>query len=455
VKVDLQKVMKTSSLVNMGGNKKTAALPSTPLIEKEISAQQQDKTRGSLIDTNLVILGQGTHVELASDRVITALDRNADVSTALVATTKPDPEPAVPVATPGATAAATPLATTGATPAATPAATVPPPQSTATPAVQPSATPGPVDALPIPTPAVDPVPVPAPTPALEPSASPTPGASATPVASATPQPSATPYLADDDEDDSAYDEVADKDGEDVNVDSPIDLSTGGRSGKLKVRADGTVIVKSTVKVSDSAPSNRSSKGGSISIRSKKESGVAISIRNSAQLLSLLDAAAPGPGGKITFRSAGGTLNVTGAKIQADRGKIEMRNDGDAGAITLQNATLRANTVKLEALGKNGQLNIGGGTISADAVIDLYASGSNGQVTFTDNVTLSGASAKTIAGHSVTIANDKTVNVSGSGPANVFTNNPNYTGSGGNGSTTGRFGGAGAITQPFSARPGGG
>ena len=262
-------------------------------------------------------------------------------------------------------------------------------------------------------------------------------------------------MADDDEDDSAYDEVADKEGEDVNVDSPIDLSTGGRSGKLKVRADGTVIVKSTVKVSDSAPSNRSSKGGSISIRSKKENGVAISIRNSAQLLSLLDAAAPGPGGKITFRSAGGTLNVAGAKIQADRGKIEMRNDGDAGAITLQNATLRANTVKLEALGKNGQLNIGGGTISADAVIDLYASGSNGQVTFTDNVTLSGASAKTIAGHSVTIANDKTVNVSGSGAANVFTNNPNYTGSGGNGSTTGRFGGAGAITQPFSARPGGG
>ncbi len=36
---------------------------------------------------------------------------------------------------------------------------------------------------------------------------------------------------------------------------------------------------------------------------------------------------------------------------------------------------------------------------------------------------------------------------------VFTNQPNYNGSGGNGSTTGIFGGAGATTQPLSGAPG--
>ena len=51
----------------MGGNKKTAALPSAPLIEKEIESQQKQKDRNALVDTNLVILGKGTNVVLASD----------------------------------------------------------------------------------------------------------------------------------------------------------------------------------------------------------------------------------------------------------------------------------------------------------------------------------------------------------------------------------------------------
>ena len=265
-------------------------------------------------------------------------------------------------------------------------------------------------------------------------------------------------MADDDEDeaDESFDEVADRDSDkDITIDSPIDVSNDGRAGKVNIKSRGAVIVKSTIKVSDSVAPNASKRGGNISIRSQKKSGTAIAIRSSAQLLSLLDGAAAGPGGEIKFRSAGGAVNVNGAKIQADRGKIDISNSGDRGVVSVQNATLSANTIKLQALGKNGQLNIGGGTMSANSAIDLYATGSNGQVNFNDNVTLSGSSVKTIAGHAVTIANDKTVTVSGSGPANVFTNKPNYTGSGGNGSTTGRFGGAGATTQPLSALPGGG
>ncbi|MEO5720178.1 MAG: hypothetical protein ABIR71_01750 [Chthoniobacterales bacterium] len=72
--------------------------------------------------------------------------------------------------------------------------------------------------------------------------------------------------------------------------------------------------------------------------------------------------------------------------------------------------------------------------------------------FTDNVTLSGNSLKTIAADTVNIFNGKVVTVNGNAPANVFTNNPNYTGFGGNGSTTGTFGDLGATTQPLNAGP---
>jgi hypothetical protein len=54
---------------------------------------------------------------------------------------------------------------------------------------------------------------------------------------------------------------------------------------------------------------------------------------------------------------------------------------------------------------------------------------------------------------VTIFKVKVVTVNGAAPANVFTNNPNYIGWGGNGSTTGTFAGQGATTQPLNAKPG--
>ena len=523
VSVDLKKIMKTSSLVNMGGNKKTASLPSAGLIEKEIANQQKQKDENTLVDTNLVILGKGTNVVLASDDLLTSLNRNTDVSTGLVtsttttsantsSTTTTTTTAAQPAATPAAQPASTPTAQAASTPAALPGSTPPPPQPgatptlepgstpaatpaaqpSATPAVNPTATPG---ANPTATPAVNPTATPAvnptatpaaeptatpavnptatpavnptatpgtnpsPTPAINPDPSPTPGVGPSPTPapepSATPLPSATPGDDDEDEGDDNFDDVVTRDSDsDLVIDQPIDLSKGGRHGKVSLKSRGTVTVKSTIKVSDSVAPNASQRGGSISIRSQKKNGTAISIRSSAQLLSLLDGAAPGPGGEIKFRSAGGAVNINGAKVQADRGKIDISNSGENGAIAVQNANLSANAIKLEALGKNGQLNIGGGTMNANSAIDLYASGSNGQVNFNDNVTLSGTSVKTIAGHTVSIANDKTVTISGSGPANVYTNNPNYTGSGGNGSRTGQFGGAGATTQPFSSRPGG-
>ena len=68
----------------------------------------------------------------------------------------------------------------------------------------------------------------------------------------------------------------------------------------------------------------------------------------------------------------------------------------------------------------------------------------------NNVTLRNAGgAVVIAGNTVTVETGVIVTIAGSTPANVYANIPNYTGSGGNGSTRGVFGGAGATTQPLS------
>jgi hypothetical protein len=211
-------------------------------------------------------------------------------------------------------------------------------------------------------------------------------------------------------------------------------------------------INSTIKVSDSAAGRASAQGGHISITSKKTSGTAIAVTSSAQLLALLSNVAPGPGGTIKLTSAGGDVNVSGT-VRADKGAVEIRNTGSNGVINVTNANLRGDTVKALALGSDGQLVISGGTISADSLINLYAGGSNGTVKFEESVTLSGNSVKTIQGNTVTIKDGKIVTISGPAPASVFTNIPNYTGSGGNGSTTGTFGGQGATTAPLSSGPG--
>ena len=142
VSVDLRKVMKTSSLVNMGGNKKTASLPSAGLIEQEIATQQKQKDKNELVDTNLVILGKGTNVVLASDDLLTSLNRNTDISTALVAsnTTPAEPRSNTPTTLAAVQPAATPPPQPASAPAALPAST-PAAQPGSTPAVQPASTP--------------------------------------------------------------------------------------------------------------------------------------------------------------------------------------------------------------------------------------------------------------------------------------------------------------------------
>jgi FecR protein len=219
-----------------------------------------------------------------------------------------------------------------------------------------------------------------------------------------------------------------------------------------VELGGDVTAKSSFINGTSATINGTLAGGNITITGKAKSGTAIAVSSSAQLLALLNASTPGRGGSITFTSAGGEIDINGGTMQADHGTIDVRNNGDSGVINLSNAVLSASTIKVGALGNNGTLNIGGGTISADSLIKLYAGGSSGTVNFVDDVTLSGKSAKIIAGDTVTIFNGKIVTINGLAPVDVFTNHANYTGWGGNSSTTGTFAGQGALTHPLSGAP---
>lgn len=253
----------------------------------------------------------------------------------------------------------------------------------------------------------------------------------------------------------------------LTVNAPISATTGlnskngtdgGNGGTVNLNSSNTITLNNKIEVSSNGVSNprrRSASGGHINIKSTATGGTAINVSSSAQLLALLNASAPGPGGSIKFTSAGGAINMSGT-VQADRGTIEITNNGGGGPggqVNLTNATLLADTIKVGALAPNGTLNIGGGSISADTMLKLYAGGSNGTIDFVNDVTLGGNSAKIIAANTVIINNGKIVTILGPSAADVFTNHANFTGFGGNGSTTGTFAGKGAVTHPLSAAPG--
>jgi len=264
----------------------------------------------------------------------------------------------------------------------------------------------------------------------------------------------------------------------ITVSSPISATTGlqpsasepnGARCTVNLNSTGgTISVNSPITVSSSEPATgvprrHSRSGGNINLQSNS-TGVAINISNTAQLLSLLEPAAAGPGGKITIlaTATGSRINVTGDPgsagtppidtVRADKGSVDIRNTGANGAILLNTAQISADTVKIGALGANGTLSIGGGRINADTILKLYAVGSNGSVTFVSNVLLSGNSMKIIAGNSVTVNNNVVVSVAKQ-PADVYVLDPtkaNYSNfNGGNNSTNGLFIIDGTAGSPVS------
>jgi FecR protein len=155
-------------------------------------------------------------------------------------------------------------------------------------------------------------------------------------------------------------------------------------------------------------------------------------------------------------AASAAINISGGNYNAG-GTFLGFIDG-SGIFTLNNDNIAADVVKVGVFGNNGTLRIGGGSISANTLMELYAPGSNGIIDFVSNVSLRTSNAiPTIVANTVTIENGVvvTINARTDGvpfPANVFTNIPNYSGSGGNGTTTGTFAGNGARTQPFGQAP---
>ena len=128
-------------------------------------------------------------------------------------------------------------------------------------------------------------------------------------------------------------------------------------------------------------------------------------------------------------------------------------DGN-GTITFNNAIAHADVLKAGVFGANGVLNVGGGMLSADNTLKLYAPGSNGSLNFTSNVTLSSGTAMHLAANTITIQPSVLVTIAGTGgAANIYTNNANYSGFGGTNPSNGTSGGNGANSpQPLSSRP---
>ncbi len=279
----------------------------------------------------------------------------------------------------------------------------------------------------------------------------------------------------------------------ITVSSPIQATTGlqpdaseptGAGGTVNLNSTGgTISVNSPITVSSAdatavppGPRRKSRAGGNINLKSDAPTGVAINVSSTGQLLSLLDAAAVGPGGKITILATGANsrLQITGDPgvpgkppadtIRSDKagGYVDIRHTGAAGTITMTNAQIAGDIVKVGALGANGSLTIGGGRIDANTILKLYATGANGSLIFVSNVVLNLNSTNAldriiIAGNSVTVQNNVVVAIGSpagmSRTADVYVPNmagANYSNfNGGNNTTSGMFIIDGTQTSPVS------
>ena len=235
----------------------------------------------------------------------------------------------------------------------------------------------------------------------------------------------------------------------------IDNSSGLGSGFIgsTIGGDATINITAANLTANSLLAQIDNTGGSIGANTEGGAMINMNVSNSATVTNDATVAIYGSDGAV----GGAGININGGNYNVG-GTFLSYIDGN-GTITFNNASAHADVLKAGVFGANGVLNIGGGTLSADTTLKLYAPGSNGQLNFISNVTLGGNSVKILAANSITIFNNVVVTIGGSKPADVYTGftdeipNANYTGFGGNGSTTGTFGGAGANDpQPIEKAP---
>lgn len=235
----------------------------------------------------------------------------------------------------------------------------------------------------------------------------------------------------------------------------IENSSGLGNGLIgaTIGGDATVNITAASLTANSLLAQIDNTGGSIGANNEGSAMINMNVANSATVTNDATVAIYGSDGAV----GGAGININGGNYNVG-GTFLSYIDGN-GTITFNNASAHADVLKAGVFGANGVLNIGGGTLSADSTLKLYAPGSNGQLNFISNVTLGGNSVKILAANSITIFNNVVVTIGGPKPADVYTGftgeipNANYTGFGGNKSTTGTFAGAGANDpQPLTNAP---
>ena len=107
-----------------------------------------------------------------------------------------------------------------------------------------------------------------------------------------------------------------------------------------------------------------------------------------------------------------------AQSRRRKALVDIRHNGANGTVNvsdasgLNNALLSGDVVKVGALGTNGVLTVGRGTLSANDTLKLYGASADGESRFVDNVTIGGQNFTIIAANTVTINNGKVVTVNG-------------------------------------------
>jgi len=217
----------------------------------------------------------------------------------------------------------------------------------------------------------------------------------------------------------------------------IDVSPGsgnvasGEGGRIRLVANGDINMDGVLRVSRAEPTpspvTRSTKGGTIEIETL--SFGSINIGSTAQLESLLDAAAPvSQGGRIFVRAEQGQIVIASSNVKAEKGTIEVRADSYAGSpadpsvLIASTAQLRANIVKIGALGVDGVLNIqANAVLSGDQQVTLYGgSGAGGQILFSGSGAVTVSSPLAIMrANAITVSNTTSVNVGTGGVGDVL------------------------------------
>ena len=235
-------------------------------------------------------------------------------------------------------------------------------------------------------------------------------------------------------------------GEDVLVDAP--------QGKFQANAARDVVVMGANLQADSVTLNGKrdviiEQGAEVRANSKIEINAAreIKVESSSELLALTEG-----GLQEMVLKAGGNFSIIDSYLAANDLLIESQT----GNLTFTRSGLGGDVIRARALSANGQLLIDGAIFSADAMIRLYAEGSNGQIRFISNSTLD-ASKVDLAAKTVTINSGVDVEVSNPTGLRVFTDTANFDRPSAPNASYGRFTNDSSMVdvtpQAFGNRPG--